>query len=74
VRAKHAEPECCLPSDLISVDQFSWVSRGTPQLTSCIDPLDWFTKELYWLWLLDASSDLNKKHRRDLDADSDQGS
>jgi len=48
------------------------VSRVTPQITSCIDPLDWFTKELYWLWLLDASRDFNKKYRRDLDADGDQ--
>jgi len=64
---------CCLPFDFMWVDQFSWVSRVTPQITSCIDPPDWFTKELYWLWLLDLTPDLNKKNRRDLDVDGDQG-
>jgi len=29
-------------------DQVSTVSRVTPQIMSCLDPLDWFPEECYW--------------------------
>ena len=69
-------PSLCvafLPTWFESIISAGCLGSPPPKITSCIDPLDWFTKELYWPWLLEASRNLNKKHRRDLDADGDQG-
>lgn len=73
VRPKHAQPLCSFPSDLIYVvDQVSCVLRVIPQITSCIDPLDWLAKELYWLGLLDAPRGPDEKHCSHLrDAEGD---
>jgi hypothetical protein len=45
---------------------------GQPKIPSCIDPLDWFTEDLYWQGLLEISQCLKEEHSdvlRDVEGD-----
>jgi len=45
----------------------------SPQITSCVDPLDWFPEECYWSELGEAPSGTREDYRgvlRDIKGDS----
>ena len=41
----------------------SRVSRVTPKLASCVDPLDWFPDKCYWSRLDEAPSGTRENYR-----------
>ena len=51
----------------------SRVSRATPHIASCVDPLDWFPEECYYSGLDEAPSGTRQDYRgalRDINGDS----